>query len=346
MDKKVLPITKPIIRGYSHQAALLSIMMSYEQCKPWICNNYIQIFTLHNLKNVASRLGTLDFYYMDYADFNRVEYKANPWIRYSEIPLILIENKETSILSMLVNLLDADLYITVDIDKYYIPQYGQNDHIDHTILIYGYEFTKRIFYCYDNFKDGKFLSLEIDFSDIIKATNSRLKTFKIENQIMTPCNPGPIFTTIGVANMHQGCNCIELEKIDLKRILYFLNSYIEPESFYMTKSNNNYYTYGIYSYNEIVDYFESSFNQNNKIDTRAYYSLMDHKSLMIWRLNYIQNMFEINLLYYIERYKKLEYNIKGRISDASNLLLSINRCRDDEKEIVKELINYLKLFVI
>lgn len=355
MEKNILPITTPVIQGFSHQAALLSIMMSYEKCKPWICNNYLQVFTLHDLKNAISRLGTLDFFYMDYADFNKVEYKANPWIRYSETPLLFIDIKEASILSMLINVIDSDLYVTVDIDKYYIPQYEQVAHTEHTILIYGYDLTKNVFYCSDNFKEGKYSSQKVNFHNLIAAINSRIESFRIEIKKMSPNNPGPIFSTFGIANTHQDKNYTGLEIIDLKRIIYFLTSYIEPDSFYMTKSENNYYTYGIQVYNEIIDYFVSSIDENNHIDIRAYYSLMDHKSLMIWRLNYIQNKLKIDLEFYIDAYLKLKheiyrhicvivkYNMKRKIGE-NTLIDSIKKCRDDECKISAQLIMLLESF--
>lgn len=134
MEKKILPVAESPVKGFSHQAALLSILLGHKKCWEWICNNYIQLFSLRTLK--GERTGTLDFYYMDYNDFRSYEYAANPWIRYFEIPLNMVNINDLE--KMLMEQIDKDFYIQIEIDKYYIHSYDsyEKEHINHWIYIY------------------------------------------------------------------------------------------------------------------------------------------------------------------------------------------------------------------
>lgn len=47
--KKVLPV-QAIIGATIHQAMIFSVMSMYEECIPWLINNYVPLFCLKNLQ--------------------------------------------------------------------------------------------------------------------------------------------------------------------------------------------------------------------------------------------------------------------------------------------------------
>lgn len=179
----------------------------------------------------------------------------------------------------------------LDIDEFYIPEYMTKRHIEHMMLIYGYDIVSDVFYCMDNFAQGKLAKKQIKIEHIMNAVNERLRVYTSSYDFGVD-NPGPLLTVIGVAPKIYEREYPALETIDLKKIAYLMASYMDESFFYMTHTINNTYVYGIEAYKELINYFEDCFTYSNKIDNRALCSMIDHKKLMIWRLKYIKEKME------------------------------------------------------
>lgn len=66
-----------------------------------------------------------------------------------------------------IDLVDAGKYIRLWLDHFYISgstRYKKSHFYHDDAMIYGYNLTKQTFYISDNFRRGKFVSLEVPFS--------------------------------------------------------------------------------------------------------------------------------------------------------------------------------------
>ncbi|WFR57125.1 hypothetical protein QA584_26530 [Anaerocolumna sp. AGMB13025] len=359
MKKKILPISVAPIRGYSHQAALLSILLSYNQCKPWICNNYIQIFSLYNLKE-SDRSGTLDFLYTDYGDFRNYEYSANPWLRFFEMPIFMMKHNDFDIIEFIINAINSDYYMQIEVDKYYICKYDEYHkyHDMHWIYIYGYDKETNIFNCCDNFLDGVFSYENIDIAQILSGFRGSYEEFAkkmVNSEALSKIEKiGPSFTMFQILNNHADSNYTELNEIKVKKIINQLKAYLCESNLALTYIDTKYYVFGINCYNELIVYVEKAITYNHEIDIRAYYSMMDHKSLMIWRLQYMTLILNLKLDLFIDiyndlymRFKKIiyliiKYNLSKEQTIKDNIIVMLIKCFDDEKATVHNLIDFLE----
>ena len=117
---------------------------------------------------------------------------------------------------------------------------------------------------------------------------------------------------------------------------------------------STYYIYGIDVYNELEKFTYKDYEENEKIDIRAFFSMKDHKSLMIWRLKYIEDKYNICLKEIIESYVYLETKLNTIVMQILKFNLSRNEiilelirqnvrdCFDKEKVVVEGLISVLK----
>ena len=228
MKNIMLSVTKSPVKGFSHQAALLSILLGHQECWEWVCNNYIQVFSLKNLEGVRS--GTLDFYYMDYNDFRSYEYAANPWIRYFETPLAILDMENLE--SLLIERLENNFYIQIEIDEYFIHTYDLFgiEHISHWLYIYGYDKESHGFYCMDNFKDSKFGYEVIPAVEIINSVkenfNSFLRELAFNDNLSAEEKIGPSIAMFQVLPYLADPLNKEVLSINMKRIISLLKHYL------------------------------------------------------------------------------------------------------------------------
>ena len=289
MEKKILPVAESPVKGFSHQAALLSILLGHKECWEWICNNYIQLFSLRNLD--GKRSGTLDFYYMDYGDFRAYEYIANPWIRHFGTPLNMInmDNLER----LLIDQLEKNFYIQVEVDEYYIHSYDayERGHAIHWIYIYGYDKANHIFFCMDNFKNSKFVCDSIPSYELLLSIkenyNSYLKKLSSGNNMTAEEKNGPSIYMFQILPYLADPENKEVLSINIRRMISLLKNYLHIGFQYLAYGNSQYYVFGIEVYSSLQKYLISKIRKGENIDIRGFYSLMDHKALMLWRMKFL-----------------------------------------------------------
>lgn len=327
-----LPIKKIEVKGFSHQAALLSILMAYDECKPWICNNFIQIFSLKNLSN-SWRSGTLDFFYMDYNDFRSYEYSANPWIRWYDIPIDIIRD---DIIKFILERLNNMFYVYLEVDTYYISLYNeyQKTHRIHWLYICGYDSNNFTFMCFDNFAGGAFKLRDIDWKEIVEAyKGSYMQYLKQEKNVLCP--------SVGIFKVilcSEEKNNPEVKNINLKRIVCLLENYLGETSKNLPYKNSEYYIYGIEVYRELIKFTDEI---KEKLDIRAFYAMKDHKALMKWRLEYLEDKYSVNFSEEISGYIELT----NKLSKIILLIVKYNLAKKKDllqkKRMLKKVREYL-----
>lgn len=348
-----LPFVPMKIGGFSHQAALFSILLAYEECKPWVCNNFIQLFAIKNLCE-SNRKGTLDFFYMEYNDFKSYEYTANPWIRWFEIPLNMF-SENTDITVYLIDNLKLNFYSYLEIDTFYISKYDdfKKRHRIHWIYICGFDEKNSEILCFDNFSEGKFRLERIKREEIQKGYLGSYQIYKNSRDIDQEAGNIPGLGMFKIMLTAEDTSNPDVVLVNLDRIICLLKNYLGDcgEVAYI---KSKYYTYGISVYDELIAFMDKKWKKTEEIDVRSFFSMKDHKTLMLWRLNYLEKCFGTILTESKAAFQELENELyaiillilKYNISRNDNILIKIRnillKCKEEEKEEISKLIQHLE----
>lgn len=79
----------------------------------------------------------------------------------------------------------------------------------------------------------------------------------------------------------------EVLSINIRRIISLLKNYLHIGFQYLAYGNSQYYVFGIEVYSSLQKYLISKIRKGENIDIRGFYSLMDHKALMLWRMKFL-----------------------------------------------------------
>lgn len=310
---RVLPIISPPISAFSHQVFPLSILMSYEESLPWVFSNYIQLFTLKDLYNQGERVGTGDFFYNYYGDWQLFEIKTCPWLQYYEVPQNFIFSN-MNIHDFLKKFLNLGFYVKICVDKYFIKFYKIGElHETHQLMVYGYDDLNQEYFVADNFAFGKFKFLKISYTDLYDSVNIIIK-----NDIRSDT-----LRAIDLIKFKKCDNLFpEMFKLNTAKIINDIKEYLLIDGYgeiYRKISVN--YIFGINYYDSLIKYYEKCSKLIEQIDNRTISVLFDHKNLMYSRLIYMSEHNNlINGEFFIESYKE----IKTSILIARNLLVKYN----------------------
>jgi hypothetical protein len=356
---RILPVIYPPINAYPHKGALFSMLMAREECKPWVFSNFIQIYALKDLYNRGMRTGTVDFFYNLYGDWTYFHLKANPWIRINSMPFEFFKLIKSDIVDFIKTCINKNLYLFFDIDMYYIPAYKlffNKNHLLHEIFIYGYDDDKNVFYMGDN-TTGKYNHDQVTYEEITTSTNALLEMYGDNNEdtVLHNYREKSIYMmSIGKNVERNGQDPFfskDVFEINIKKIINDLKEYLLLDNYAEGYKYSNYYVYGIDCYNELVKFVSYAMETNQCVDRRAFYSFIEHKKLMLLRMEFINGNYDLNRL--IERYSNLVngFNIlmalvlKANNTKANDLweriIVKLKEYKEEEIVLLNELIRIL-----
>lgn len=314
---RTLPVIYPPINGFPHKGALFSILLAREECKPWVFSNFIQIYTLKDLHKNKLRSGTVDFFYNIYGDWTYFHLKANPWIKLNSMPFDFFRLLKTDVIDFIKTCIDRNMYLFFDIDMYYISAYKINynkNHVPHETFIYGYDDDKKVLLMGDN-TALKYNQDQITYDEIIKSTSSLLDIYtnNVEGVFWHTYREKSIFMLEVKKNVERNevdpIFSKEIFDINTNKIINDLKEYLLLDNYADGYKYSDYYTYGIECYYELERFINYAIETNGSLDQRAFYSFIEHKKLMLLRMQYLSKDFELGEL--IEKYSVLvnKFNI-------------------------------------
>ena len=143
-------------------------------------------------------------------------------------------------------------------------------------------------------------------------------------------------------------------EINIKKIINDLKEYLLLNNYAEGYKYSNYYVYGIDCYNELLKFVRYAMETNQWVDPRAFYSFIEHKKLMLLRMEFINGKnYDLNQL--IERYSNLVngFNIlmvlilKANNIKANNLweriIVKLKEYKEEEIVLLNELIKNSQL---
>lgn len=344
MTKK-LKVEFPMATAFPHQATLLSILQSYKECEEWIFSNYIQIFSARKLNEGPGVVAKFDFFYTLNGDYRYFELRTNPWLQYHKIPLYMLSKTNNSICNFLVNCIDNEEYIWLPVNRSYIKKYqSQGFHVQ---FIYGYDLDNQIFYCGDNYK-GKYSFEKIPFSEIELAVKN------VTDQADLDLGTEGI-TLLKFYYLEKWNEKFSRYAFNKAKVINDIKEYLLFDNYGMGYRLNKFYSFGIECYDSLINYWKDSyenFNDKKHIDLRALCSFLDHKNIMVKRMEFMIEKGILNDKTFIERYKNIykevnaivyliiEINLKYQFTfeELNNLILLFSNCKKDEIEFLNEIL--------
>lgn len=257
-----LPLSVPAITSQHFYAIPIAIIGSEPRLKPWIYNEFIQIYSCRNKED-------------EHVDI-RLYNKNCDQFRYEPLYDAIISPKKLvsrrNVIETYKSFLDNNQYIYDFVDKFYISSSGFKDHYIHDLLVYGYNNEKQVFYVY-SYYGSKLKEYEIPYAEYIKAYDSEYQETRLHH------------TTLYRKKDDEF-------RIDIKKIGNYILDYIEGINTYNRESLHEVCLYkpkfGINVYDDIKYMLEYERDRNAKIDIPGIYCVYDHKRLMrerVWYLN-------------------------------------------------------------
>ena len=274
--KFVISVTYPPITSYPQYAGPLSLIYTYDNAKKWFANSYIQLF-IDNRKPVSGGIKFRQELFLRFCPFIRMEgiedyrFFTNKDKLIDDIKIIISNNQA----------------VAVNVDRYFIPLKKNNNHLIHSVYIYGYDDEKQEFYIADFVSEsGKFTLTTIPYENMQESLNSMDDTdytykYSSKKFFIYTYDVFDYDYEFSIQELHQ-----KLSDYYKCENTMDANCY---EVFRMYKVNSD-TKWGIGVYEWLIEYISDIKIKNNKyMDLRSIYVLLDHKNAMLERINYLES---------------------------------------------------------
>ena len=321
---KQLPMRNPIVYCYTIYGFLFSIIERKDM--PWVYSHFIQI--MYNEEWHMS-------IFQDHIDL----LNNCPFL---DTYIYKFFGNINALINLIINAIEDGYYLHIFLDRYHIDPYRYSEHHAHTAIITGYDKNDNTFTVYDNFDNGKFVGIKVDFISVAKAYLSS-KTTCLDNLSNN--------TNIDYSFL-QDINFVKYNKhvittFDPINVGVLLRKYIEATSGCINFERN--YCYGINIYKRITD--EIVKKETSMV--KDFHLLYEHKLLMSERVKYIASIYKIShdlitdtdrlcekfLLLRNEYIKLYQYN-NDKL--RYNFINKLNKLKNIEVEIYTRLIGEIK----
>lgn len=352
MNEKRLPLKDSPIRVYSNYAYVLSALLNIEDAKNWVYSNFIQVKYIRDTKDAPRVV-------FNYSLGNLTKYFYNlPFLEVRSLSRSFLVKACGDTVDFLINALNDNYYIMIIADEYYLPprKSYKLQHYQHLVMLNGFNIEKQCFYS-AGYNDGKYEESKIGFGDIGNAVKSNegnnkdirddfcmLYRLQDSKQLEFPQTGYNYFAY----KFNPG-----LVKRSLKE---YLNSECSDEHFdyfYEVPENAE---YGISYYEAMMECLQkyTAGIYEGKIYEVAFHGMMEHKKVMIQRLEYmcehnylsgidkeIAAYRELAIKAEITRNLVLKYNISRNINILSTVVTELKEMYMAEKKVVQLLIEAL-----
>jgi hypothetical protein len=338
-NHKVLLMKYPPITSYQSYANLLSIILNDEESLPWTFNVLTQI-------QIAKGVNKEQFPVFS-PKINARTWEQCPWVSCNKISRELIAKKWGSIIDFVIDCIDLDYYVTLNIDRFYIPLYDQymKSHKWHDIFIFGYDMNKRLLYVADFFKNGKYSYQQVSFEHF-KASHINYDILKfgdfLDGVITIKLIKGKIQFDISII------------KTLLEDYLYSRNTEQRFKFQPLVYKEEN--IHGLSYYDILVEQLEETKRINAVgMDLRFYHVLFDHKNAILLLIKYLmekqyfqsstkaiellKEYEEIKISSLIIRNAVLKYTINKDAKIIDRLLVRLSDLKSKEKSWLEKLLN-------
>ncbi len=287
---------------------------------PWFHSNYIQLCGLKDYR-VGYDL-PLDFYMGPRKDSNY--YVNTNWLTFLSTERQIVESTCGDIIKYVIACIDQNHYVALHLDEFYMEDRWayQSTKWDHENLIYGYDLERQIFLI-AGFKgtNRKFEASEIRFEAFKEAYDQcdaqNLNSWR--SQIML------IRKVDKAVDPFKGNYVFDLDLV-IESIEEYLESRDASKKFSMFQNRLAHFVFGLDVYQSIITNLPDFSN-----DYRPLHVLLEHKSCMVERIQYLRNngyLAEEDYTYLHESYRAMVHTCMVMRNTQLKYMFSRERAAD------------------
>ena len=305
MIRKLPVFFPPISNCYSACSGVASILQAYDNHNPAL------------------------FFYILY-----LFRKANNVLKFAMIEntnkITKINYSGKKIFNLLIKNIDNSDYVFLPLNHFYISKsshFNLADFIHDVALIYGYNSDKQVFYCADNFYNGKYLQIEVPYDEMEDSWNNI-------------SNLGSNEIIIFHYNESVYNNQLDFHKIYLVMQDYVNSSFdnilkLNPTFLFDNVFGLNHgqvhkhvcayetYVFGIKIYDWLLGYLKNT----NIFDLRPLQLLMNHQEILLYLIEYMKREKRI---VYVQKYVDILNGQKKDCEIARNLAIKYSILKDEK----------------
>lgn len=273
---KILPFNEPIIKHYPENAYIFSILGLSEAFYKTIFESFYSINIWRN-NNVKNGENSVAFEYIDNNNWSNLHS-----FDYLYLPSNIVENFNNKCIPVFQYLISHEYYILCYIDEYFISSYKAyyKTHISHNLMIYGFDNEKKVFLCADFF-GRNFMSSEIREIEIEEAVTQYNKY----------CHTKSPIGWVGLKKKQEVSFTIDFLQIK------------ENLTSMQTNYANTYFSchgIGTLLFEKKIIMMDNLSVADYKMVWRFWHLIYETLILMHYRINYLQNFYNNELLDVVE----------------------------------------------
>lgn len=334
-SSKVLPRTEPLLSSCPDEANLLSILLNYEETLPWVYTNFIQLQFIS--RNYNGSTFPIKYY-------SPVLKKICPYVIIQAIDKKVIDTYFTANVfsDFVIKALNDDQYVQSCLNHAHLSSSAYQ--VNHSVFVYGYDKSSQTFLVADNgFGAGRFAKSRCTVEELNKAYYEMNARYDVNIQM-----GGKVELILFNRKAPPFLLSFSAIRDQINDYLCSLNS----DSRINTFSCNE--LYGISIYYKLIEHLEEVKAQNAWSHYRPFHILMEHKSIMVHRLTYLRDHYELSKVdSIIDGFKKLHriceinvaYNIKYDLTkntqNLARIINNLNSIMEIEKKMLEQLLEVL-----
>lgn len=338
MMKKVLPVHKPMVRGYLNYAYQMAVIGQLPHAQHWIFQNYIQL-----VSDVNSPLLPVQFYLPDASGYNWSP--LCPLLEHQLISRDVLIQHQMEFIDVIMESIRQNRYICIHVNERYIPgtaaeQRQQN--FNHMIMIHGFdqEAGEFAFYGYD--AKGQLSSRTVKVDQMKQGffdNTYNYEQFESKLIIMRPRDE---------VRFHLRLDYIIDQLKDFVRSRATIRNVMDYDQGYQL-------LYGLDTYDFVNKNLKLMALQERDVDVTALHVIGEHKLMMAERLKFLMNQFpSLRLDGYIQSYTQykdeffamrnylLKLEFTGELERVDSIIDKIQRIKQEEQPVLEALIEALQ----
>ena len=242
---------------------------------------------------------------------------------------------ESRYVESLMDFIDANMYIELYLDHYYVigSDRYEKRHLKHWSLIYGYDDARQIFYCADNFLNGKYVFLEVPYSCIEASRLSMVGKEELSTELK-----------VKIFNYYLESPF----EFDVQMMKNIIRCYLDGT---FDDGGDDNLVFGVAAYDYLLDDLYVNKNNNQYVDVRPFHVWSNQKELFLRTISYLQdqmnckidselvsafeNLYAITLL---NRNAALKFNITKNDKVFDQIITNISLMQKKERICLEELL--------
>jgi len=323
-----LPVSaNPSVRGYLHHAFQMAVLDTCERAIPWKHMNFIQ------LVSNGETAYPVTFYMPDQFGYNWS--MLSPFFEYQVINRRFIQDNQLDMKKLVIDSISKGYYVYTYINESYVPgtiARNRSINFNHMILLHGFNEATRevIFLGYAD--NGEFNERTMAIDELEKAYYDNTYQFPRYEDC---------FYMYRISDNRDTDITFDVSVIvhQLENLLYSRKEGTNVFDFRAHESNK--LLYGFDVYDACLSALAQMAAGSIYVNVVPIHILMEHKRLMVDRLQYIEGLFPHSLQRYVQSYAKLSRSYESLRNLVLKCRISNNRkalepAMDKLRELVKE----------